>query len=113
MRAIEALVRNTLDGKGRAAPAAPPELSVVSEVLRTPDVRVQLQQKSAGSGKLIVEFADTRCAGHDRRGDQGCDFVLGMRFQEGRDRAGRHPSTLDRRIERARRPFSRYPENAT
>ncbi len=59
VRAIEALVRNTLDGKGRAAPAAPPELSVVSEVLRTPDVRVQLQQKSAGSGKLIVEFADT------------------------------------------------------
>ena len=31
----------------------------MSEVLRTPAVRVQLQQKSAGSGKLIVEFADT------------------------------------------------------
>ena len=59
VRATEALVRKTLDGKGRATPAAPPELSVVSEVLRTPDVRVQLQQKSAGSGKLIVEFADT------------------------------------------------------
>jgi hypothetical protein len=27
--------------------------------MRTPDVRIQLQQKSAGSGKLIVEFADT------------------------------------------------------
>jgi ParB family chromosome partitioning protein len=59
VRATEALVRKTLDGKGWATPAAPPELSVVSEVLRTPDVRVQLQQKSAGSGKLIVEFADT------------------------------------------------------
>jgi ParB family chromosome partitioning protein len=59
VRATEALVRKTLEGKARAAPATPPELSVVSEVLRTPDVRVQLQQKSAGSGKLIVEFADT------------------------------------------------------
>lgn len=58
VRATEALVRKTLDGKGRAAPAVPPELSVVSEVLRTRHVRVQLQQKSAGSGKLIVEFAD-------------------------------------------------------
>jgi len=57
VRATEALVRKTLDGKGRAA--APPELSVVSEVLRTPAVRVQLQQKSAGSGKLIVEFTET------------------------------------------------------
>jgi hypothetical protein len=27
--------------------------------MRTPDVRIQLQQKPAGSGKLIVEFADT------------------------------------------------------
>ncbi len=59
VRVTEALVPKTLDGKGRASAAAPPELSVVSEVLRTPDVRVQLQQKSAGSGKLIVEFADT------------------------------------------------------
>jgi ParB family chromosome partitioning protein len=59
VRATEALVRKTLEGKGRATPVPPPELSVVSEVLRTPHVRVQLQQKSAGSGKLIVEFADT------------------------------------------------------
>jgi ParB family transcriptional regulator, chromosome partitioning protein len=58
VRATEALVRKTLEGKGRAAPVTPPELSVVSEVLRTPDVRIQLQQKSAGGGKLIVEFAD-------------------------------------------------------
>ncbi len=53
------------------------------------------------------------CARHDRRGDQGRDFLLGMRFQEGRDRAGQHPSTLGRQIEGARSPFSRYPENAT
>jgi ParB family transcriptional regulator, chromosome partitioning protein len=59
VRATEALVRKTLEGKGRAAPVTAPELSVVSEVLRTPDVRIQLQQKSADSGKLIVEFADT------------------------------------------------------
>ena len=59
VRATENLVRRTLEGKGRAPPATPPELSVVSEVLRTPELRVQLQQRSAGTGKLIVEFADT------------------------------------------------------
>jgi ParB family chromosome partitioning protein len=59
VRATENLIRRTLEGKGRAPPATPPELSVVSEVLRTPELRVQLQQRSAGTGKLIVEFADT------------------------------------------------------
>jgi len=52
------LVRKTLEGKGRAHCATPPDLSVVSEVLSTPEVRLQLPQRSAGASKLIVEFAD-------------------------------------------------------
>jgi hypothetical protein len=53
------------------------------------------------------------CAGRDRRGGQGCYFVLGMHFQEGRSQVGQHPSTLGRQIEGARSPFIRYPGNAT
>jgi hypothetical protein len=34
-------------------------LTVVSEVLRTKAVHVQLQQKASGKGKLIVEFGDS------------------------------------------------------
>ena len=59
VRATEALVRKLLEGEGRAAPSTPPDLSVLSEVMRTPAARVQLQQKSTGNGKLIVDFADT------------------------------------------------------
>jgi hypothetical protein len=33
---------------------------LVSEVLRTPSVRVELQQKATGTGKLIVEFKDAK-----------------------------------------------------
>lgn len=63
VRAVETLVRKALQEKGRApAPEVPspaPDLSVVSEVLKTPRVRIQLHQRSAGAGKLIVEFTDT------------------------------------------------------
>jgi ParB family chromosome partitioning protein len=59
VRATETRVRKALEGKGRAPPAPLHELSVVTEVLRTPEVRVQLQQRSGGPGKFIVEFADT------------------------------------------------------
>ena len=57
VRETENLVRKALKGEGSAARKAP-ELSVVSEVLRTKSVRVELQQKASGAGKLIVEFAD-------------------------------------------------------
>jgi ParB family chromosome partitioning protein len=59
VRETEALVRKTLKGEGSAPPRKPPELSVLSEVLRTPFVRVQLQQKASGGGRLIVEFPDS------------------------------------------------------
>ena len=58
VRDTEARVRQMLKGEGRAPAPKPPLLSVVSDVLRTPRVHVQLHQKAAGSGKLIVEFAD-------------------------------------------------------
>jgi hypothetical protein len=32
----------------------------VSEVLRTKAVHVQLHQRTAGSGKIIIEFADSQ-----------------------------------------------------
>lgn len=57
VREPENLVRKALKGEGSAV-RKPPELSVVSEVLRTSSVRVELQQKASGAGKLIVEFKD-------------------------------------------------------
>ena len=57
VRETENLVRKALKGESTGA-RKPPELSVVSEVLRTPGVRVELQQKTNGSGKLMVEFED-------------------------------------------------------
>jgi ParB family chromosome partitioning protein len=58
VRETENLVRKAL--QGQSGPAAKPlELTVVSEVLRTKAVHVQLQQKASGNGKLIVEFGDS------------------------------------------------------
>jgi len=59
VRETEKLVRKALKGEV-VARAKAPELSVVSEVLRTKAVRVELRQKSSGTGKLIVEFADPK-----------------------------------------------------
>jgi ParB family chromosome partitioning protein len=58
VRDTETHVRRALKGQGRAPSPALPVLSVVSDVLRTPEAHVQLHQKPAGSGKLIVDFAD-------------------------------------------------------
>jgi ParB family chromosome partitioning protein len=58
VRETENLVRKTLDGAGTAARKAP-EATVVSEVLRTKTWHVQLQQRTQGSGKIVIEFADS------------------------------------------------------
>jgi ParB family transcriptional regulator, chromosome partitioning protein len=58
VRETENLVRKALKSEGNAA-RKPPELTVVSEVLRTKAVHVQLHQRATGSGKIIVEFADS------------------------------------------------------
>jgi ParB family chromosome partitioning protein len=59
VRETENLVRKALKGEGRDAPKKPPELSVVSEVLRTANVHVSLHQHSSGKGKVTVEFEDS------------------------------------------------------
>ena len=56
VRETENLVRKSLKGEGTAT-RRPPELTVVSEVLRTEAVHVQLHQHTTGSGKIIIEFA--------------------------------------------------------
>ena len=58
VRETENLVRKALKGEGRATPSKPPALAVVSEVVKTESVRVQLHQGPYGKGKLVVEFAD-------------------------------------------------------
>ncbi len=57
VRETENLVRRALQGADSER-AASPEPAVVSELLRTETVRVELRERSPGKGKLIVEFAD-------------------------------------------------------
>jgi ParB family chromosome partitioning protein len=59
VRETEKLVQRTLAGEEGTAVKSRPELEVVSEVLRTRSVQVQLRQAASGKGKLIVEFGDT------------------------------------------------------
>jgi ParB family chromosome partitioning protein len=56
VRETEQLVRKAQEVEEDSAeePAAP----VVSELLKTKSLQVQLHQRAAGSGKLIVKFAD-------------------------------------------------------
>jgi ParB family chromosome partitioning protein len=59
VRDTEQLVRKALEGhedRAEAEPAA--AVAVVSELLKTASLHVQLHQRAAGSGKLVVKFAD-------------------------------------------------------
>lgn len=58
VRGIENLVRKALKGEGSAAVPKPPELLVVSEVLRTKSVHVQLHQKASGAARILIDVAD-------------------------------------------------------
>jgi ParB family chromosome partitioning protein len=58
VRETENLVRKALKGES-AAVRKPPELSVVSELMRTKSVRVELQQKASGSARIVVDVADS------------------------------------------------------
>jgi ParB family chromosome partitioning protein len=58
VRETENLVRKAQKVEGGAPESKAPESTVLSEVLRTKAVHVQLQQKASGTGKLIVEFSD-------------------------------------------------------
>jgi ParB family chromosome partitioning protein len=56
VRDTETHVRKAAHG-GRA-PSAPPTLAVISEVMRAPGLRVELHQRSNGTGKIVIEFDD-------------------------------------------------------
>jgi ParB family chromosome partitioning protein len=57
VRDTESHVRKAIVHSGRA-PATPPLLAVVSGVLRAPGLRVELHQRTDGSGKIVIEFDD-------------------------------------------------------
>ena len=58
VRETESQVRKALQSRPQRAPAAPPVLSVISEVMAAPGMRVELQQRADGTGKIVIEFAD-------------------------------------------------------
>lgn len=58
VRETENLVRKTLKGEG-APPAKRPELSVISEVLKTKSVHVQLHQKASGAARIVIDVSDS------------------------------------------------------
>ena len=62
VRETEKLVKQAQKGAA-SAPKKPPESSVVSEVLRTAQVRVELHQKASGASRIVVDVADS--AGRD------------------------------------------------
>jgi ParB family transcriptional regulator, chromosome partitioning protein len=59
VRETENLVRKALKGEGSAVRKSP-QLSVVSEVLRTKSVRVELQQKASGAARIVVDVTDAK-----------------------------------------------------
>jgi ParB family chromosome partitioning protein len=58
VRETETLVRKSLEGED-GVPDEKPELPVITEVLKTQTVHVQLHQKTNGSGKFVVAFKDS------------------------------------------------------
>lgn len=57
VRETETLVRKALEGESAQRPKAA-KVSALREVIRSATVHVRMQQKTNGSGKLIVEFTD-------------------------------------------------------
>ncbi len=47
--------RGTQPRAGRST-AAPPQLALITEVMRAPGLRVELHQRGNGTGKIVVEF---------------------------------------------------------
>jgi ParB family transcriptional regulator, chromosome partitioning protein len=56
VRETENLVRKALKGES-GAPSKKPELSVISEVLKTKSVHVQLHQKASGAARIVIDVA--------------------------------------------------------
>jgi ParB family chromosome partitioning protein len=59
VRATEKLVGNTPKGPAAVGvTSTPPRLTVISEALRTPSARVELQQKASGAARIVIDVAD-------------------------------------------------------
>ena len=57
VRDTESHVRKAIAHSGRAG-ATPPLLAVISQVMRVPGLRVELHQRTDGTGKIVIEFDD-------------------------------------------------------
>jgi ParB family chromosome partitioning protein len=60
VRETESQVRKATQARSVRAPATPPQLEVISEVLRAPGMRVELHQRANGTGKIVIEFDDAQ-----------------------------------------------------
>jgi ParB family transcriptional regulator, chromosome partitioning protein len=58
VRDTESHVRNATEKPTGRAPGTPPLLAVISEVMRAPGIRIELQQRTNGTGKIVIEFED-------------------------------------------------------
>jgi ParB family chromosome partitioning protein len=58
VRETESHVRKATQQRSGRAPAAPPQLEVISEVMRGRGMRVDLHQRADGTGKIVIEFDD-------------------------------------------------------
>ena len=60
VRETEAHVRKVTQARPAGSAAAPPVLTVISEVMRAPGMHVELHQRANGAGKIVIEFDDAR-----------------------------------------------------
>jgi ParB family chromosome partitioning protein len=60
VRDTESHVRKATQVRSGHAPATPPLLAVISEVMHTPGMRVELHQRTNGTGKIVIEFDDAQ-----------------------------------------------------
>ena len=60
VRETETHVREATQAPGGRSRAAPPALTVISAVMRTPGMRVELHQRVNGTGKIVIEFDDAQ-----------------------------------------------------
>jgi ParB family chromosome partitioning protein len=58
VRDTESHVRKATQKHGGRAPTTAPVLAVISEVMRAPGMRVELHQRTNGTGKIVIEFDD-------------------------------------------------------
>ena len=60
VRDTESHVRKATQAGGGRSGGGAPQLSIISEAMRSPGMRVELHQRSNGSGKIVIEFDDAR-----------------------------------------------------